>query len=84
MAEQFNAISQRGKRVKISFKPTATNPENRVKSRAHQSFRDEANINNIIKRYNKTGVFGQSGNLRSARSPQFGDFADLPNLPETL
>lgn len=42
----------------------------KTKSRTKQSFRDEANINNIMHKYVKTGIM-PSGN----RKPMYGDFS---------
>lgn len=83
----FNAMKMRGENSKpLSFKINANDPhsEKRVKSRTHQSFRDEANVNNIMKRYNKTGILIEPGKVRSYRQATFGDFTDLPDLPTTL
>jgi len=44
-----------------------------VKSLAHQSFKGEADVNNIMSRYTKTGLLVDPSIPRS-RSPQYGDF----------
>lgn len=87
MANTFNAMAMRGENSKpISFKINEKDAqsERRVKSRTHQSFRDEANINNIMKRYKTTGMLVEPGKIRTYRQATFGDFSDLPNLPDTL
>lgn len=47
------------------------------KSRTHQSFAKEANINNIMSRYAKTGVLVDPLLISSERKPRFGDFSDV-------
>lgn len=41
-------------------------------SRTKQAFKDESDINNIVRRYNKTGVM--TDGVSSGRVPMFGDF----------
>lgn len=43
-------------------------------SRTKQSFAKEANINNIMKRYNKTGFYTDPA-IAPTRKPMFGDFS---------
>lgn len=48
-------------------------------SRTHQSFAKDANINNIMSRYKKTGVLVDPRLISSSRVPRFGDFSDIPD-----
>lgn len=48
-------------------------------SLARQEFRDEADINNIIKKYQATGCLIDPSLARS-RMPQFGDFSAVPDF----
>lgn len=50
-------------------------------SLARQEFRDEADINNIIKRYQATGVLVDPSIPRSRR-PVFGDFSSAPSYQQ--
>lgn len=54
---------------------------NGTKSKTDQSFRDESNINNIMKKYDKTQVL-YDPRQQSFRQPQFGDFSEIPNFQE--
>jgi len=80
---EFNSMAQRGTPVKLSFQ-TKDGNESKVISRTKQSFRDEADVNNIIRRYQKTGLLVDPTKIRQGRQAQFGDFSDIQNLPETL
>lgn len=48
-----------------------------LKSRTKQSFAVEADINNIIAKYNRTGVMVDPGAVNRARVPLSGDFSTL-------
>lgn len=48
------------------------------KSLTQQCFKDECDINNIIARYEQTGLIGD-GSL-SSREPMFGDYSDIPDF----
>lgn len=50
------------------------------KSLTHQSFKDECDINVLMKRYEKTGILEHANQHRG----QYGDFADLTNFQEAL
>lgn len=50
------------------------------KSRTHQSFKDECDINNIMKRFEKTGILPDL----IKRNPRYGDFSDVPSYQEAL
>lgn len=52
-------------------------------SLARQEFRDEADINNIIKKYQVTGFLVDPSTPR-VRRPTFGDFASLPDYQQSL
>lgn len=45
-----------------------------------QCFRDESDINNILKRFERTGVLPEM--IR--QNPQYGDFTDVPSYQESL
>jgi len=61
-------------RVQILF-----NKEDRKSiSRTDQSFSKDADMNNIIKSHNKTGVL--STGFQGSHSPQFGDFSKIPDF----
>lgn len=47
--------------------------------RTHQSFRDECNINNIMAKFESTGVLPEA--IKS--NPQYGDYASLPSYQES-
>lgn len=49
-------------------------------SMAKQSFRDECDINNVLKKYNKTG---QLPDLIK-QNPQYGDFSEAPDYQDAL
>lgn len=50
-----------------------------TESLARQEFRDESDINQIIKKYQATG-FLVDPNLARSRTPMFGDFTNLPDF----
>lgn len=50
-------------------------------SRTLQSFKDDADINCIIARYENTGVLVDP-TVPVSRIPQFGDFSDMPSYQE--
>lgn len=51
--------------------------------RTHQSFKDETNVNFIVDRYAKTGLWGSM--LKSGTSvPLFGDFTNVPDFVESM
>ena len=50
-------------------------------SQTLQSFKDDADINCIIARYENTGVLVDP-TVPVSRTPQFGDFSDLPTYQE--
>lgn len=58
-------------RVTVDF--SEENPK--ALSRAKQSFAQEADINNIMARYQKTGLMVEPG-TQSGRRPQYGDFSN--------
>jgi len=45
-----------------------------------QSFKNESNINNIMARYEKTGIVEHI----SAKSPQYGDFSEISDYQDNL
>jgi len=47
-----------------------------VRSVTKQSFAAEADINNIMQRYSKTGVLVDPTTINNGRVPQYGDFSD--------
>ena len=50
-------------------------------SMTQQQFKDDADINNIIAKFEVTGVLGDP--LQPAtRTPQFGDFSEMPSYQE--
>jgi len=64
----------------ISFKGESKN----VLSRAHQSFKKDSDINNIMTKYKKTGFLVDPSQVRNYSQPMFGDFQDLPDLSSHL
>ncbi len=50
-------------------------------SQTLQSFKDDADINCIIARYENTGVLVDP-TVPVSRAPQFGDFSDMPSYQE--
>lgn len=59
------------RRVAIEFKKP---------SRTHQSFKDECDINNILKRYERTGQLPEL--IKS--NPQYGDFSEAVDYQEAI
>lgn len=49
-------------------------------SRTHQSFKDECDINNIVRKAHQNGFFGHV----SKAVPQFGDFTEVPDYQSAL
>lgn len=49
-------------------------------TRTKQSFQDECDINNIMKKYEDTGIL--PGMIQ--QNPQYGEFADVPSYHEAL
>jgi len=49
-------------------------------SRTHQSFKDECDINNIVRKARQTGFFGHM----TKAVPQFGDFSEVPDYQSAL
>ena len=49
-------------------------------SMTQQNFKDECNINSIMKRYEKTGILSHV----SGKTPIHGDFSDIPDYQATL
>lgn len=64
---------ERGKCEKLKFNKEI--PTQR--SRTHQSFAKDADINNIMNKYSKTGVLVDPTLINSKRQPRFGDFSDI-------
>jgi len=51
--------------------------------KTHQSFKDECDVNAIVDRYAKTGLWGSS--LKPGdRQPLFGDFSNAPDFREAM
>lgn len=50
------------------------------KSRAHQSFKSECNVNNIMAKYRRTGVLTHL----SSKTPQYGDFTNVSDYQSAL
>jgi len=65
---------------KISFKGESKD----VLSRAHQSFKRDSDINNIMTKYKKTGFLVDPSQVQNYNRPMFGDFQDLPDLSEHM
>lgn len=70
---EYPTIEPRPKAKGISFKETT--------SRTKQSFREEANINNIMAKYVKTGVLVHTP---GTRKPLYGNFATGKEYQDTL
>lgn len=67
----------RGKVVKLDF----SNKENPlVRSRTMKSCAADADINNIMHKYKKTGILVDPSAVNRNRVPQFGDFSDVPDF----
>lgn len=47
-------------------------------SLTRQEFKDESDINYIVRMYDSTGVFPGVNQVDKSRQPMFGDFANLP------
>lgn len=60
--------------IKSSLTFNKNNPKSVSKTK--QSFSKEANINNIMARYAKTGVLVDPATINAGRIPQYGDFTD--------
>ena len=45
-------------------------------SRTKQSFKKKSNINNIIAKYNRTGILATTPGVTPTRAPVFGDFTN--------
>jgi len=60
-------VRDRNSRMEVSEDPVGA-------SRTQQQFKDESDINTIVKRYIKTG---QLGNPNATRQPSFGDFTSV-------
>lgn len=58
-------------RVKVKFPKDVE----KARSRTKKAFAKNANINNVIARYNKTGVLATTPNMKSSRVPAYGDFS---------
>jgi hypothetical protein len=46
------------------------------KSRTRQEFKDSADINKIMKKYERTGILS-SGDVSNSRQPQYGDYEGI-------
>ncbi|AXH77744.1 MAG: internal scaffolding protein [Microviridae sp.] len=68
---------RRGQRVVLDCSDKSV-PANRA--RTHQSFAKEADINNLMSRYKKTGFFYDPNSMNASRLPRFGDFSDIPDF----
>lgn len=68
---------ERGVAVKLMF----DSKDESSRSRTHQSFAKDADINNIMKKYAVTGVLVDPSLVNSTRQPRFGDFSDLVDYP---
>lgn len=60
-------------RKSVPFKTTG-------KPRTHQSFKQECDINNIMKKYMKNGVLPEL----IKRDPRYGDFSNVPDYQTSL
>lgn len=54
------------------------------KSRTHQSFAKDADINNIMSRFKKTGFLIDPLKVNPYRRPNFGDFSDIGDLASQI
>lgn len=50
------------------------------RSMCHQSFAKDADINNIMKKYEVTGVLVDPRFVNENRAPRFGDYSDIPDF----
>lgn len=75
-------IKMRVKNIRKNFESTDSFPglSFKDKSLAHQSFMDECDINNIMKKYAQTGEL--PGLIKA--QPQYGDFSDMETYQESL
>lgn len=64
------------KRVIINCGKTETN-----KGRTQQQFKDETNINNIMRKYERTGVLPE---MRKEVQSEYGDFSNVATYQESL
>lgn len=71
---------ERGEKVKLVFDPKDV----RSKSKTHQSFAKDADINVIMGRYRKTGILVDPLAVNPYKRPNFGDFSDVQDLPVML
>lgn len=67
------------RRVRKSFERVGTPIEAFAKSRTQQSFVEECDVNNILKRYRDLNALPSS-----AVQPLFGDFSNLPSYHEAM
>jgi len=61
-------------RVKLTF----NKDDKKSQSRTQQQYKKEANINNIMARYNKTGILGDPLDVK--KPGYFGDFSDVADF----
>ncbi|AXH73377.1 MAG: internal scaffolding protein [Microviridae sp.] len=68
---------RRGKVSPLSFsdKTVISN-----RSKTHQSFSKDADINNLMSRYKRTGYFNDPLSVNASRVARFGDFSDIPEF----
>jgi hypothetical protein len=59
-------------KCKVEFKKT----DKKSISKTRQEFKDSANINKIINRFNRTGVLS-SGDITNTRKPMYGDYEGI-------
>jgi len=65
--------------------PLSFNPDDpKSRSVTHQSFAKDANINNIMSRYEKTGVLVDPTLVNSKRVARFDDYSDIPDFAVQL
>jgi len=76
MAKCEVTFPSRRRRVGLYFDPN----DPLARSRTHQSFAKDADINTIMNRYKKTGVLGDPS-ISSQRVSRFGDFSDIADYP---
>lgn len=53
-------------------------------TRTHQSFKQDADVNNILTKYKKTGFLVDPSLVNTARVPKFGDFSDLGDFSTVM
>jgi len=73
------SMSTRGIPVKL----ICDSNDPRGRSRTHQSFAKDADINNIMGKYQRTGILVDPSIPRT-RFPQFGDFSDVIGYSEVV